>query len=56
VAGATGQYAIDITVPRDRLEGGWHDLYLVFASFADPGRDVREPRIARLEAVEWSAP
>jgi hypothetical protein len=56
VAGATGQYAIDVTVPRDRLEGGWHDLYLVFASFADPGRDVREPRIARLEAVEWSAP
>lgn len=56
VASATGQYTVDVTVPRERLAGGWHDLYLVFSSIADPGRDVRELRIARLESVEWSAP
>jgi len=56
VADATGHHAIDVIVPRDRLAGGWHDLYLVFSSIADPGKDVRDLRIARLEAVEWSAP
>lgn len=56
VADADGRYAVDVTVPRDRLAGGWHDLYLVFSSVADPGRDTREIRIARLESVEWSAP
>jgi hypothetical protein len=56
VADATGQYAVDVTVPRDRLAGGWHDLYLVFSSIADPGKDIRELRIARLESVEWSPP
>ena len=56
VADATGHHAIDVIVPRDRLAGGWHDLYLVFSSIADPGKDVRDLRIARLEAIEWSAP
>jgi len=56
VAGATGHYAIDVTVSRDRLAGGWHDIYLVFSSIADPGKDVHDFRIARLEAVEWSPP
>lgn len=56
VADATGHYAIDVTVSRDRLAGGWHDLYLVFSSIADPGKEVRDVRIARLEAVEWAPP
>ncbi len=56
VADATGHYAIDVTVPGDRLAGGWHDLYLVFSSIADPEKEVRELRIARLESIEWSAP
>ncbi|HEX7841683.1 MAG TPA: hypothetical protein VF469_29640, partial [Kofleriaceae bacterium] len=56
VADATGRYAIDVTVPGDRLAGGWHDLYLVFSSIADPEKEVRELRIARLESIEWSAP
>jgi hypothetical protein len=56
VADATGHYAVDVTVPRDRLAGGWRDLYLVFSSIADPDKDVRDLRIARLETVEWSPP
>ena len=56
VADATGHYAIAATVPRDRLAGGWHDLYLVFSSIGDPDRDLRDVRVARLEAVEWSPP
>ena len=44
------------TVARDRLTGGWHDLYLVFSSVADPGRDLRPAPDRRLESVEWSAP
>jgi hypothetical protein len=54
VADAGGHYAIDASVPRDRLAGGWHDLYLVFSGIADPGKDLRDLRIARLESVEWS--
>jgi hypothetical protein len=56
VADAGGRYAFDVTVPRDRLAGGWHDLYLVFSSIAEPEREVRDLRIARLESVEWSPP
>jgi hypothetical protein len=56
VADAAGRYAIDATVPRARLAGGWHDLYLVFSSTVEPDRDVRDFRIARLESVEWSPP
>ncbi|HEX2692178.1 MAG TPA: hypothetical protein VHN14_36460 [Kofleriaceae bacterium] len=56
VADATGRYAIDLTVPRDRLAGGWHDLYLVFSTIADPDKEIRDVRIARLESLEWSAP
>ncbi|HEY0483614.1 MAG TPA: hypothetical protein VGD37_39115 [Kofleriaceae bacterium] len=53
VADAAGHYAIDATVPRGRLAGGWHDVYLVFSSIGLPDRDVRDLRVARLEAVEW---
>jgi hypothetical protein len=56
IADATGRYAFDVTVPRDRLAGGWRDLYLVFSTIADPEKEVRELRIARLESVEWSPP
>ncbi|HEU4731977.1 MAG TPA: hypothetical protein VFT22_28975, partial [Kofleriaceae bacterium] len=57
VADTTGHYTVEVTVPRERLAGGWHDLYLVFSSIADPGRaDPRELRIARLESVEWLPP
>jgi len=56
VADTAGKYAIDVTVPSDRLRGGWHDLYLVFTSLADPVTDVRDVRIARLESIEWSSP
>jgi len=56
VADATGRYAIDVAVPRARLAGGWHDLYLVFSSIGLPDREIRDLRVARLEAVEWSPP
>jgi hypothetical protein len=57
----TGHYRIDVGVPRDRLAGdrsgspgGWHDLYFVFSSISEPDRVLRDLRIARLEALEWS--
>jgi len=56
VADPGGRYAVDVTVPRDRLAGGWHDLYLVFSSIAEPDKDVRDLRIARLESIEWAPP
>jgi len=56
VADATGRYAVDVIVPRDRLADGWRDLYLVFSTIADPEKDVRDLRIARLESVEWAPP
>jgi len=56
VADPAGRYAIAVTVPRERLTAGWHDLYLVFSSIADPDNDIRELRVARLESVEWSPP
>ena len=56
VADDKGRYDIEVTVPRARLTGGWHDVYLVFSSYVDPGRDVRELRIARLTSVEWAPP
>jgi hypothetical protein len=62
VADASGKYAIDITVPGDRLTGDrvdrddWHDLYLVFSSLADPETDVRDVRVARLESLAWAPP
>jgi hypothetical protein len=54
VADAAGRYAIDATVPRDRLADGWHDLYLVFSTVGAPDRDPGDLRVARLESVEWA--
>jgi len=56
VADATGRYAITATVARHQLTPGWHDLYLTFATTAEPDREVRDPRIAGLESVEWWSP
>jgi hypothetical protein len=56
VADAAGNYAVATTVARDRLPGGWHDLYLVFSSVAEPDQPIADPRIARLESIEWSPP
>jgi hypothetical protein len=56
VADAAGTYAVDVTIPGDRLGGGWHDLYLVFTSLADPATDAGDVRIARLASIEWSVP
>jgi hypothetical protein len=49
-----GRYQIDAIVPRDRLTGGWHDLYFVFSTISEPDKVVRDLRVARLEALEWS--
>jgi hypothetical protein len=54
VADATGRYAIEATVPRARLAGGWHDLYLQFSSVAEPGRAEPDAPVARLEALVWA--
>lgn len=54
VADEQGHYGIDVVVPRERLTGSWQDLYLVFGSIVEPSKDVRELRVSRLEAVEWS--
>lgn len=56
VADAAGRYAIEATVPRDRLAGGWHDVYLVFSTVGAPDRDPGDLRIARLLSVEWAPP
>jgi hypothetical protein len=53
-ADQAGRYAIAVTVPRARLTTGWHDLYLVFSSIADPDKDIHDFRIARLESLEWT--
>jgi hypothetical protein len=70
IASPGGRYAVDVTVRRDRLADGWHDLYLVFSGIADPsdgvddadaierggGRDPAGRSLVRLETVEWAAP
>jgi hypothetical protein len=56
VADAAGRYAIEATVPRDRLADGWHDVYLVFSTVGAPDRDPGDLRVARLESVEWAPP
>jgi hypothetical protein len=53
VADAGGRYDIDAVVPAAKLAGGWHDIYLVFDSIAEPAKDVRDLRAARLESLEW---
>src|SRR5262249_19844650 len=50
VADATGRYAVDVTVARDHLAGGWYELCLTFSDIADPGRDTTDPWVARLES------
>jgi hypothetical protein len=54
VADADGRYAIEATVPRDRLAGGWHDVDLVFSTVGAPDRDPGDLRVARLLSVEWT--
>lgn len=53
VADAHGRYAIDVAVPAEKLAGGWHDVYLVSSSIAEPDSTVRDLRVTRLEAVDW---
>jgi hypothetical protein len=53
VADERGAYAIDLLIPRDRLAGGWRDLYLVWSSIAEPDLGRVEPRVAVLESVGW---
>lgn len=53
VADERGRYDITLSVPAAKLAGGWHDLYLVSSSIAEPDRDVRDLRVSRLEVVEW---
>jgi len=48
-----GGFTIDVVVPATQLGDAWRDLYLVFGSIAEPQRDVRELRAARLESLEW---
>jgi hypothetical protein len=53
IADEHGGYHLDLQIPAARLAGGWRDLYLVFNSISEPGRDDRDPRAAVLEAVTW---
>jgi hypothetical protein len=46
----TGRFSIVLAVTP---ESGWRDLYLVWSSVAQPERDIRELRVARLEEVVW---
>lgn len=50
---AGGRFEIDVVVTRAQLAGGWHDVYFVFDSIAEPQKEVRELRSARLESLEW---
>ena len=54
VADADGHYAIEATVPGDRLAGGWHDVDLVFSTVGAPDRDPGDLRVARLLAIDWT--
>jgi hypothetical protein len=54
-ANAEGRYTIDVIVPASGLTSGWHDVYLMFEGAFDPAGVVRDPRIARLESIEWVA-
>ena len=56
VADASGRFVVDVRVPRARLGRGWRDLYLVLSSIAEPDKDLRDLRVARLESVEWAPP
>lgn len=53
VADPQGRFDVNAVVTAAQLAGGWHDLYLVFDSIAEPSKDVRDLRAARLERVEW---
>lgn len=53
VADPQGRFDVSAAVTAAQLAGGWHDLYLVFDSIAEPSKDVRDLRAARLERVEW---
>ena len=55
VADAGGRFDIDTVVSAAQLASGWHDVFLVFDSIAEPSKDVRELRAARLESLEWEA-
>lgn len=52
VAGDDGRFALEAVV---RAGDEWHDVYLEFSSIGEPERDLRDLRMARLEAVEWDA-
>ena len=52
IADDHGVFTIDTTVPASLL-GGWHDLYIVFATVGEPEKDLRDLRAAWLEAFEW---
>ena len=54
VATENGRYTIDVIVPAARLSGGWHDLYLLFSSVAEPDKETRDLRNTRLESFEWN--
>lgn len=53
IVDSDGRFSIDTVVERSRLGTGWHDIYLVFDSIAEPSKDVRDLRAARLERLEW---
>lgn len=47
-----GLFTVEVVVPAAQL-GGWRDLYLVWSSIAEPAKDARDLRIARLWNLEW---
>ncbi len=49
-----GGYAVELTIPAERLAGGWRDLYLVWNSVDEPDRTGRQPPTAVLEGLAWS--
>jgi hypothetical protein len=56
LASPGGQYAIDVTVPRGQLAGGWHDVYLVFSGVAAPVDRPTEDQIDHHSDAAGSAP
>jgi hypothetical protein len=45
-----GRFSIDLDISPGT---DWRDLYLVWSSVAQPEKDVRDLRVARLEEVVW---
>lgn len=48
-----GTFSLDVVVPMAWLGGDWSDLYLAWSTVAEPDKDARDLRVARLFELTW---